>query len=149
MNTRPEHDDLKPLAPTLASIPKMDPFVVPEGFFERLPHQVQARVTTRSTSLHWSPWVKRFALALPMVAVLAGAWWMLRSTDAPVEQVALVIPETTVDELELLDDPEALASLYESEGSSLASANVDLTDDELAAWLETEQTDLPQLITEL
>ena len=149
MNTRPEHEDLKPLAPTLASIPKVDPFVVPDGLFERFPHQVQARVTTHVPGLRWSPWVKRLALALPVVAVLAGAWWMLRSTDVPVEQVAVVIPETTVDELELLDDPEALASLYASEGAGVASANVDLTEDELAAWLETEQTDLSQLITEL
>lgn len=149
MNTRPEHEDLKSLAPTLASIPQVEPFVVPEGLFERFPHKVQAHVTSGPARLRWLPWVKRLALALPLAAVLAGAWWMLRSTAAPVEQVAVVIPETTVDELELLDDPEALAPLYESEGSSVASANVDLTDDELAAWLETEQTDLPQLITEL
>ena len=149
MNTRPEHEDLKPLAPTLASIPKVDPFVVPDRFFERFPHQVQARVTAQAPGLRWSPWVKRLALALPVVAVLAGAWYILRTNEGPNEQVAVVIPETTLDELELLDDPETLASLYESDGSGVASADVDLTDDELAAWLETEQTDLSQLITEL
>lgn len=149
METRPEHEDLKPLAPTLASIPKVDPFVVSGGLFERFPHQVQARVTAQAPGLRWSPWVKRLALALPLAAVLAGAWWMLRSTDAPVYQVAVVIPETTVDELELLDDPEEFASLYAGENSSAPMAIVDLTDDELAAWLENEQTDLSQLISEL
>ncbi len=149
MDTRHEHDDLKPLAPTLASIPKVAPFVVPEGLFDRFPHQVQAHVIAQAPVPRWSPWVKRLALALPLVAVLAGAWWMLRSTDAPVEQVVVVIPEATIDELELLDDPEAFAALYVEGGHSQPTANVELSDAELAAWLEAEQTDLAQLITEL
>jgi hypothetical protein len=149
MNTRHEHEDLKPLAPTLASIPKVDPFVVPEGLFERFPHQVQARITTQGPALPWSTWVKRLAVALPLVALLAGAWWMLRSADRPPDQMAVEIPETTVDELELLDDPETLASLYESEVALEVSTDMDLSDDELAAWLEAEQTDLSQLIAEL
>lgn len=149
MDTRPEHDDLKPLAPTLASITKVDPFVVPEGLFERFPHQVQAHVTAQAPAARWSPWVKRLALALPLVAVLAGAWWMLRPPDAPVDQVAVKIPDATIDELELLDDPEAFAALYVEGSHSQPTANVELSDAELAAWLEAEQTDLAQLITEL
>ena len=39
MDTHTEHEDLKQLAPTLASIPKVDPFVVPQGLFERFPHR--------------------------------------------------------------------------------------------------------------
>jgi hypothetical protein len=48
-----------------------------------------------------------------------------------------------------LDDPETFASLYEGEDPGLPAASVDLTEDELAAWLEAEQTDLSQLMTEL
>lgn len=127
----------------MASIPKVDPFVVPDGLFERFPHQVQARVTTHVPGLRWSPWVKRLALALPVVAVLAGAWWMLRSTDAPVEQVAVVIPETTVDELESSTTPSARFTLRKRR-CRRGERERGPDRDELAAWLETEQTDLSQ-----
>jgi hypothetical protein len=149
MTTRNEHDELSPLPPTLASIPKVDPFVVPEGLFERLPHQVQARVTGQRYVPTWSPWVKRLAFTLPLLAMLAGIWWMLRSPETPVEQAAVEIPETTFDELELFDDPAFYTELLETEEATLANADVDLTEDELAAWLELEQTDLTQMITEL
>ncbi len=149
MTTPNEHDELRSLAPKLASIPKVDPFVVPDGLFDLLPHQVQARVASRSSEPTWSPWVKRLALALPLVAVLAGTWWMLRSPKIPVEQVAIEIPETTMDEFELWEDPEFFTELIETEEAVQASADVDLTEDELAAWLELEQTDLTQLIAEL
>jgi hypothetical protein len=149
MNTHPEHEELRSLAPTLASIPKVDPFLVPEGLFERFPHQVQARVIVLAPVQRWSPWMKRLAIGLPLLALLAGAWFLLRTSEATVVQVAVEIPETTMDELELLDDPETFASLYEGEDPGLPAASVDLTEDELAAWLEAEQTDVSQLITEL
>lgn len=38
-------------APLLKGIPAHDPFVVPEGFFERFPHQVQERMRTPEGSL--------------------------------------------------------------------------------------------------
>lgn len=42
-------------APNLSAIPKMDPFVVPEGFFEHFPHRVQARIVQRCGNERWRP----------------------------------------------------------------------------------------------
>ncbi len=150
---RNEHDtdDLKRLAPTLASLPKADPFVVPEGFFERFPHQVQAQVTKPPAS-PWLPvWAKRLALALPLTAAVAGAWWLLHAEDAPVPQVAVEIPEAGIDELELLDAPEAFTELAEEHATLnvLPATSLDLNDEELAVWLENESTDPSELIAEL
>lgn len=151
MGTEHDTDDLKRLAPTLASLHKADPFVVPEGFFERFPHQVQARVAKPAPTALLPVWMKRLALALPLAAALAGAWWLLRAKEAPAPEVAVEIPEAGIDELELLEHPEAFAALAE-EGApleALAPTSVDLTDDELAVWLENESTDPSELIAEL
>lgn len=151
MGTLPDNDDLKRLAPTLASLPKADPFVVPEGFFEHFPHRVQARVTAARPAPGLTPWVMRLAFALPVAAALAGSWWMLRGDDAAVRPVAVMIPTASVDELELLDSPEEFAALVEDGEATpeLTASGVDLNEDELAVWLECERTDPAELIAEL
>lgn len=151
MGTEHETDDLKRLAPTLASLPKVDPFMVPEGFFERFPHQVQARVTRSRPTPGLASWVKRLAFALPVVAALVGAWWVFRGDDAELQAVAVVIPAASVDDLELLDHPEAFAELAEENAAveALPATSLELNDEELAVWLENESTDPSELIAEL
>lgn len=151
MGTEHDTDDLKRLAPTLDSLPKADPFVVPEGLFERFPHQVQARVTRPAPPALLPVWMRRLALALPLVAALAGAWWLLRTEAAPTPEVAVEIPDAGIDELELLEHPEAFAALAEESATVIGppAASVDLTHDELAVWLENESTDPSELIAEL
>jgi len=62
-------DDLNELArtaPTLHGLPKVDPFVVPDGFFERFPHAVGDAIAARERRVNgvWRPWM-RWALAVP------------------------------------------------------------------------------------
>jgi len=112
---------------------------------------VQARVAKPAPTALLPVWVKRLALALPLAAALAGAWWLLRTEEAPTPEVAVEIPDAGIDELELLEHPEAFAALAE-EGApleALATTSVDLTHDELAVWLENESTDPSELIAEL
>ena len=47
MERSDEMDELKHLAPTLHGLKRTDPFTVPDGFFERFPHQVQAAIVER------------------------------------------------------------------------------------------------------
>ena len=63
-----ENEELRKSAPTLFGLPKHDPFIVPAGFFERFPHEVQVMVTTPKHSA-FGVWVKRTAFALPLLAL--------------------------------------------------------------------------------
>jgi hypothetical protein len=142
-----EHDELKHSAPMLAGLPKADPFVVPDAFFEQFPHQVQAHVVAASTRQRsWSGW-KRVAIALPVVALLAfGAWRLLRTQ--PVNEPEVAVTPLTDDELIAYDDIDPLSWVEEEDLPPLGEVNIDLNDEDLLAYFEEEHTDLAELITE-
>jgi len=144
-----ERDELKRLAPRLHGLPKADPFTVPDGFFERFPHQVQAAIAEgRSTNAPAWTWWKRAAFALPVLAILAtGAMLLLReNTPAPVAVEVTPLPDS---ELVLLDDATLLAAI-EDNAAAITPADlghVDSALDEtyLLAYLEEEGADLTEL----
>src|SRR5262245_38964403 len=109
-----EHDELKRSAPTLAGLPKADPFVVPEPFFEHFPHHVQALVAAKGRSHSWAGrW--KLAIALPVVALLAfGAWRLLRTAPTNAPEVAVVTPLTD-EELMAYDDIDPYSVMEEED----------------------------------
>ena len=139
-------------APTLHGLPKVDPFVVPAGFFERFPHQVGDAIASRQGRRQgaWQPWM-RWAFALP--ALLLLLWVGLRSLPGPAgEQVAQVagLQDTMPDELSGLADVDLAAYVEEEAGAiDLAGVNVELNDEEMLAYIATEDIDLAELIIEL
>lgn len=151
MDTQDLNDDLKQLAPTLASVPKADPFVTPEPFFEGFPHQVQAAIAAgqRTARPHW---YRRWALALPAAALVGlGAWWALsgtRTEEHPTVLIAQVTP-LAADELDYFDGADVDELAAETlPAEDLGAVHLDLKDEELLAYLDHEQADLTELITE-
>ena len=149
-----DNDELKRIAPTLHGLPKADPFVVPDGFFDRFPHQVQAAIVagTRVHTPVWNCW-KRMAIALPVIALIGlGAWWF---RSAPIIEPAVAfsadsLPSdpTMIDDLEETD---LVAFIEETDNANtdLGAVDMRLDEDELLAYLETENADLTDLITDL
>jgi hypothetical protein len=141
-----DHDELKRSAPTLAGLPKADPFVVPGQFFEHFPHQVQTMVIkdrSGSWAMRW-----RLAIALPVVALLAfGAWRLLRTGPVNEPQQVAMTPLTD-EELNAYADIDPLFLMEEEELPELGEVTLDLNDEDLLAYLEEEHADLTELITE-
>jgi len=135
------NDELKD-APLLRSVPKADPFTVPDGFFERFPHSVQARATARGTGgLRWPRWARRAAWALPAMLLAAVVWWAVEGSRAPQDangsaenQTGKHFPWDLWD-----DDDEVWAALYEGDGTYLP--DMGLGEHELAAYVEHENLD--------
>jgi hypothetical protein len=68
----------------LEDIPKKNIFEVPEGYFDRLPGVIQARVAKPEvTPWYWSPVVK---FALPLVLVAVGLFWFVNRSNQSIEQ---------------------------------------------------------------
>ncbi|MFT3886017.1 MAG: hypothetical protein QM724_11465 [Flavobacteriales bacterium] len=129
----------------LAAIPKADPFVTPDGFFERFPHDVQAAVAAQRRPDR-SPWYLRWAFALPVVALLGlCSWWALRDAPPPATAQVEVTPLSD-DELAYLDEHDAQTLLDEASGADLGEVDLRLNDDELLAYLENEHADITELI---
>ena len=150
-----DNEELNRDAPFLASLPKVDPFVVPDGFFDRFPHQVQAAITAQQTTpaAAW-PWWKRVSIALPIIALVSLGTWMLSRPYAQVELSAATVTPLSDVELDAMDDQELLAAFDEEEEQDIAPDDlgevvIDLNDDELLAYLENEDTDINDLITYL
>ena len=146
-------DDLNELArtaPTLHGLPKVDPFVVPDGFFERFPHAVGDAIAARERRVSggWRPWM-RWALAVPAVALLVWAGLRAGGSDRASDGLA-ELPVLTSDELVEITDADVMAYLEEGGGTiDLEQVDVDLNDDEMLAYLATQDVDITELITEL
>lgn len=150
-----DNEELKSDAPVLAGLPKADPFVVPEGFFDRFPHQVQASITAQQPApdLAW-PWWKRWVAALPVVLLAAVGIWMATRSNGPVETPAVAITPLTDGELDAIDDTEILAAFDDSDAGEipaegLGEVALQLEEDELLAYLEHEDADMTDLITDI
>ena len=60
----------------LEDIPKKNVFEVPEGYFDRLPGIIQARVASNRRESFWAPYL-RYSLkyALPVMAIIIAAFF--------------------------------------------------------------------------
>ncbi len=141
-------------APLLRSIPRTDPFVVPEGFFESLPQQVIARtrrplpVWRRALSA-WQqahPALKMAGLAL--VIAVSAVPFMLNDgsgTMRPNDKVAVSPGAEDVDAL-LYDDHDLLVALAMDQ-EAFSPVGADVPEDELIAFVEQQDLSL-ELIAE-
>lgn len=155
----PHDTDPLAAAPLLQSIPKGIHFVVPDGFFERFPHQVQnaiaRREAKRSSLASWlglSPSALRLTWAAGAVlALVLAAFWLRPWHDAPAPiamdgEAAAMLPS-----MEDLDWSEAdLYALLEEEPAAWpASAGAGFTAEELEAYLLSTEPPFDLLTEEL
>ena len=155
MEPRNAHDELKD-APTLRAMPKVDPFVVPEGFFERFPQQVQARIAKPQGSFArlWrvfteAPPALRLAGITAVVALVAGVVYF-NLTNAPEQAptIAQINVEPNEIDLDAIDDADLFAMIDE-EPEPMTQVGADLSTEEMEAYLENENLPLDLLIEEL
>lgn len=144
---RPDPTDLRHTAPLLHGIAKGDPFVVPDGFFERFPHQVQGLVA-KPRQRAFLPW-KRAAIALPLL-VLLGIGIFRWADDGPTDgtsPAALALDATDLSDADLEEaDLHELFLATNDTVSPWASIGLDLSDSEFLAYAEHEGIDLSELI---
>ena len=145
-----ENEELRQSAPTLFGLPKQDPFVVKEGFFECFPHEVQALANAPQRT-HYGIWMKRAAFALPMLALIAfGIHSISDGTQPEVNTIAAITisPEAAAQYMAStdLDTPELLAELPVDEWPVFDAVTVQLSTDEAMAYLDHENIDLNDLI---
>lgn len=134
MKHRTETDPMSE-APLLRSIPKVDPFAVPEGFFEQFPHQVQAIVAKKKAASWWTkllPTTPAFRVAWASAAVLVAAlaWFNRPSATETAPESSLA----SLDNEWVLADHDLLAELA-AESYQAPGVQHDLTADELADYL--------------
>ena len=87
----------------LEDIPKKDIFNVPEGYFDKLPNTIQARITSQKSASSWgSPWVTALKYAVPaVVLVVAGILWF----NKPVQDAETILASIQTEDLvAYLDD---------------------------------------------
>jgi hypothetical protein len=151
----PHDTDSLSEAPLLRSIPKADPFVVPDGFFDRFPMQVQAAISAqpsgwrallqrvREAHTAWRVSAAAIGLALAVYVVKIA----LTGEARPATEYAS--NELSADELLALGvrDDDLIAALPDL-GSEPGWAG-SLSEEELSAYLEQDELALDLIIEEL
>ena len=87
----------------LEDIPKKDIFNVPEGYFDKLPNTIQARIEAQKGSFNWSaPWMVTLKYAVPVVVlVVASLFWFNKPTE---DTESILASVQTEDLVAYLDD---------------------------------------------
>lgn len=137
-------------APILRSLKaRPDPFVAPEGFFDRSPHLIRERVVKKDLPMS-GIWVKRLALSIGVIAVVIAVWWALPVTDHsaadPIEQELVI--DVSPDELPL-NESLLWAVQNDPDQPLFEDVMIELEEEELMAYLEYENVDVEHLIEEL
>jgi hypothetical protein len=155
MEHRHDTDDHRE-TPFLRDLKGRDPFVVPEGFFERFPLEVQEHIAARSGSRHrfarsFQGPLFRWSLAGGAIAVLAVVLvTMLAREQDDVQEFPAVVLNVEPDEIELdaWDDTDLLTTMAD-EPALVASVGQELDTDLLLHYLENEVIPLDLLSEEL
>lgn len=152
-----ESNDLDPLddAPLLRSIPRTDPFQVPEGFFERFPHQLQS-VVKRPRPLrtrlaeYWYSLHPAFRMAgVSLVLLLMALPFFLERPNVSENSLA----QTAAAEVDAVDalyyDEESLLAALAADDEAFTAVGQGISDDDLTAYVEQQELPLELIAEEL
>ena len=138
-------------APLLSKLRGSDPFVTPEGFFERFPQEVQQRIRQRERG-GWSlrpvfrpSWV----IGTTALGLVVAVFVLLREPTSPALQAQEehpVMPDELV--LDTWNADQLLAEIASEEGTVSGVAH-DLDTEELAAYIEHEELPIDLILEEL
>ena len=156
MNNGHDTDGLEE-TPLLRGLPKTDPFVAPDGFFDQFPASVKQRIAHGAKRSRWSDlfpfhWLNWQVALLAGMLVVGLVVWSLRPSAGPAldPSLALDAPEAMPDELNMddLDDSEIWA-MYANDPDLLTSVGHGFDAEELEAYVLNQELPVELLIEEL
>ncbi|MEZ4738052.1 MAG: hypothetical protein R2818_01520 [Flavobacteriales bacterium] len=144
-------DELKDL-PVLGKMPKRNPFMAPEGFFDHFPHAVQHLIVDAPRHSPWAwlftSWVPRIATVLLLV-IGSIAWFQWPEGE---QGIASAEPGEQVLPYELLDmefDEDLIFATLAHDEPVMNTVDLALSEREMTAYVEYEDLSLELLIEEL
>lgn len=89
MNLNTEHDNWKEIAPKLAKMDKLNPFTVPDGYFESLADRIQSRVAeNQSAKIKIFPlWIRYAAAACLTLGISLALYLNLNKNAMSFEEI--------------------------------------------------------------
>ncbi len=94
MNTIPQEDEFKN-APRLKTLHGIQPYRVPEGYFETLPQRIEEKIYRKEKRIRqlWNKKVVPMAVAASVVLALAIGSWLIYQSDIISDRVPIITPE--------------------------------------------------------
>jgi hypothetical protein len=156
MNTHRDTEDLQD-APLLRSLAKHDPFVVPDGFYDRFPAEVKQRIAlpeprtawTERLGVRWMDW--RMASLAGALGVAMVIMFLRPGTGSDVSNDLTITSSAALPEeayLERIDDQD-LWALYGEDPELLTTVGDGFEDHELEAFILHQELPVELLIEEL
>ena len=132
----------------LEDIPKMNVFEAPEGYFERLPGVIQARVAEDKPASSWLPVLRmslRYALPALVIAV-ASFFYLTRSVSLSTEDLIASVDSANL--AAFLDDSD-LSTEDLLESIPLDHSEADAIQDQTTEDVNLDENDIEYLNDEL
>ena len=133
----------------LEDIPKKNIFEVPEGYFDRLPGIIQARVSESKPSFGWHLfWVAlRYAVAVLLV-VAVGIFWFTRGSLSSMDKIKSELASIDPGQLvEYLDEHE-LATEDLAERIAWSSEDLNNLENSVYADLDVPHQEIEKILKE-
>lgn len=137
-----------PAMKKLEDIPKKDLFEAPEGYFDRLPGVIQARIAEKSSTPSWLPSLRfglRYALPALMIA-MAAIFYLNRPAMQSTEE--LIASIDSVDLAAYLDESEVTTEDL-LEAIPLDYTEADAIQDETNDEIDADEFDVEYLKDEI
>lgn len=148
MSTINEHNkdtDLERVAPTLHAMKGRRPLVVPDGFYDRFPHAVVARITKEEARGSGTIWWRVLVPTVPVLAAIAAMLWYTTGTaPTPTQEPLSLLTLAELDAYSPLDEHVLLAEIEEL--PEWDQVDAELSQDELLAYLEHSDLELYEVL---
>lgn len=129
----------------LEDIPKKIIYQVPDGYFDKLPGVVQARISGKEKKVFDTGWGLSLKYALPVLLIMAfGIFWLQRD-QAGVEERLSMINEA---QIELYLEEADISSEELTESTTWSEEEINALEEDVYSAMEQSADDLPELTEE-
>ena len=128
----------------LEDIPKQNIFEVPDGYFDKLPLVIQARIAKPEPKF-WQLPAFRYAMPAAALFLVAIFWWNTQSNASLEDQLSEIQTEQLLAYLESSD----ISAEYLTEDVSWSETDLNELEETVFSTMEFSDTELEQMANEL
>jgi hypothetical protein len=128
----------------LEDIPKQNIFEVPEGYFDKLPSVIQARIAKPEPAF-WQLPVFKYALSIASLFLVGIIWWNSQTASSLEDQLSQIQTEQLLAYLETSE----ISTEYLADEIDITEIDLDVLEESVFSSMDFSESDLEEMADEL